>query len=205
MTGLLAGAASADEPPKSWTDPRVIDALIRSCSADVASLVPQEGPGDPNPLSCAPAEDQSCESDPCFDEQESKCKPRCTKACERCSKPCVARCESCKKGCSDDACRKGCAVQCAGCREACTKASDRCGTGGCAAGYKQCRARMKAAWKKNGCPAACKTYVACEDQCYKKNKDAEDRACIEACLAPMPKSCSVTFCPGGRTTMGSME
>lgn len=201
-----AAKAAPQEPPRSWSDPRVLDELTRSCAFDPDQLpegkaqawLGDRGPGDSSPLSCTAELDQSCEFDPCFDEQEA-CKPGCTKACGACGSTCVKGCESCKSACKDLACRKSCATKCASCREACVRQRDRCATGTCTEVYKQCRLKLRATWEKNGCARACKPYVACQTRCSESKKDQD---CMKLCKKHEVKACDMRLCQGGPMSMG---
>lgn len=196
-----AHAETKREPPSSWTDPRVLRELTKSCAFDPDDLPPaQRGrwigeldADDESPLSCNVAMEQSCVYDPCFEEEEEACKPACTKTCQGCGKGCAARCEECKGGCKDDACRKACARGCGKCREACVRTRDRCATATCTAQYKVCRQKLRTSWRKNRCPQKCKTFQACEARCSKKKGPAET-ACSEACKQAVT-GCNTQLCP----------
>jgi hypothetical protein len=197
----------APEPPKSWSDPRVLAELVKSCAFEPDSLpeadrqkwlgVQDEGNAD-SPLSCSASMEQSCVYDPCHDEQSSKCNPRCESKCRSCGKSCAARCETCKTPCQDDACRMACASKCASCRESCVRRRDRCATGTCTEEYKKCRVKLRDEWEANGCAEICKTIEDCKSACEEKNQKAKrQKDCDKACPAPKGGGkCDMNLCSG---------
>lgn len=204
-----ADAEQADKPdataeteggaaPSSWSDPRVIAELIKSCAFDPDKLEGEAvikwlgdlADDETSPLSCSAVMEQSCVFDPCFSTQEEECKPRCTKKCHGCGKRCVTACEACKRNCQDDACRMDCAKQCATCREECVRQRDRCATGTCTQEYKHCRKKLRAEWTSKGCPKICKDRQECLDRCQKK--DGKD--CTSKCDPSDEKGCDLLMC-----------
>ncbi len=188
-----AAAAPRTPPPsdspddaKAWTDAPVTRALAKDCK-----YAPPEGkPDEPNVLSCALGFEQSCAYDPCFETDQSTCKPKCKKGCDGCAAACVSGCEGCKKKCGDDACRAACGDSCGECRQACLVAKDRCTTGTCAGEYTACRKKLGEAWRKSSCAKACPVYTECSDAC---RQGTDEEKCREGCKKKMGSGCSPSF------------
>lgn len=194
-------AAVIEERPKSWTDPQVVRELEKSCAFDPDKIKDADekarwlGPiemGESSPLSCQAAFDQSCVYDPCWTQQEDKCKPACTKACLSCGAACVAPCEACKQACTDGACKTRCAQQCAACHETCVRQNDRCSTGTCTEEYKRCGVDLKKSWKKNNCKQVCRTYTTCAERCG--GDDYPDEKCQKRCKPKADRGCDLALC-----------
>lgn len=173
----------APPPPattiSAWTDGPVVAELAKSCRYE-----PKDPPHEPGPLSCAYAlYEQSCAVDPCHDDDQQKCKPKCEKGCNTCGATCADGCEACKKGCADDACRLACATTCAKCRQECLATKDQCSSGGCAEAYKTCTKEAQAEWKRAGCAPACKKHLRCAEGC------GDDQACLGKCYGALLKVC----------------
>jgi hypothetical protein len=137
--------------------------------------------------------DQSCAYDPCFDENQEKCKPKCRSACDACSAQCATACDGCKASCKDDDCKKACATTCGKCRQECVVANDRCASGTCLDSYKECRAKWKDRYQKSKCPGACDKFKACSEACPNDSHYAD---CSRGCRAKM-----TTACPGFLLTL----
>lgn len=192
-----------EEPPNSWTDPRIIAELAKNCNfdplRDKREWLPEDlGAGSTHPLTCLSGRDQSCVPDPCFTDMSDRgCRARCEKTCDSCGAGCGSACNRCKATCKDDTCRQDCAKQCAVCHVDCVRAVDRCSSGKCANEYNACRARLKADWNKNGCAKVCDSVRgACVTQCTrKKAKDIDDCAqwCIDERKSPNPR-CDLRMC-----------
>jgi hypothetical protein len=163
-----------DDPwklPASWTEPKVIEALAKSCEYAPSRYVP-DGVTDlsPNRFVCragfrVPAADAG--RDLCRP-YEAACETHCQEGCASCDKACVDACTTCVKPCGDDRdCKKGCATKCAECNEACTAAWESCHGTTCAKEHDACVARLAAK-----CRAKCSartpvppSLTACLDKC----------------------------------------
>lgn len=199
------GKSEGLEPPKAWSDPRVLAELAKNCAFDPESLPAserkqwlgehEEGDAD-SPLSCTASMEQSCIYDPCYDEQSSQCNPRCESTCKSCGKACASQCETCKTPCQDDACLMACANKCASCHESCVRKRDRCATGTCTEEYKKCRVKLRDAWTANGCTEICDKHTACKTACEAKNESAKkQKDCDKACAAPKSAAkCNLLLC-----------
>jgi hypothetical protein len=203
--GSRAEAADSDEPPSSWTDPRVLAELAKSCAFNPDKLKKSArakwtgdlSDGGTSVMSCDAGYEQSCVPDPCNDDMNNKCRPRCQKSCTSCGTACVTTCETCKSGCTDEACRQSCARGCAECRQECVRQRDRCATGTCSAQYKECDRKRKAAWKRNNCPKVCSDFKECKERCEKKPaKPGSPPDCEDECK-PSSGKCNLVFCDEG--------
>lgn len=203
-------------PPASWSDPRVIAELKKSCAFDPDKLKGEErkqwlgsdfGEGSRSIMSCYTGIEQSCVYDPCFESDQRDCRPRCAKTCHDCSDTCGKTCESCKAACQKGpagaACLSACATTCATCHETCVRTRDRCHTGTCTEEYKQCHKKLRADWKRKNCRAVCNQYFACQNPCIKKHDKKGDayEACTKPCEPKDKKGCNLMFC-GGAYGMG---
>jgi hypothetical protein len=193
---------AAPEPPPgpglvAWTDPDVVAELTKSCRF---SPPKPKGPDDSDvsPLLCEAAEfEQSCLYDPCFNDKQDKCKPKCKRGCDACAAKCTGACEACKKPCADDDCKKACATTCGACRQACLTEKDRCITGTCSEAYMACRKQWRARYDASKCPAACTKFKECQEPCFKSDQWA---ACQEKCRALVAAACPadlMTLCEAG--------
>lgn len=191
----VASAPAPQSPPrpllgdlpdaKAWTEPGVIDRLAADCRWQPSKL-DQAEVEDRNPMSCKLVVAQSCVPDPCFDENESECKPACAKTCAGCASSCTSKCEACKAPCKDDACRRACAEQCGKCREACIAEVDHCDTAACSAKYDACSKKTDAALRAPKCRPLCVGAQKCIVAC--KNADPED-PCYQACAKKFAVGC----------------
>jgi hypothetical protein len=169
----------------AWTDPDVVVELATSCrfAPPKATTV-----GEISPLSCeAGMFDQSCVYDPCFNDNQDKCKPKCKSACDACATHCTSACETCKKPCKDDDCKMACATTCGACRQECLKEKDHCISGTCAAQYERCHTDWRARYFKSACPAACPKFRTCFDACTSTGD--YDAACVDKCRAKARPAC----------------
>jgi hypothetical protein len=193
---VLVPADTAPPGPKmaAWTDPDVIAQLTASCQ--FAPPRP-ENELEESPLSCGAWEfEQSCLYDPCFDEEQQKCKPNCKRSCETCAAKCTGACEACKKPCQDDSCKRACATTCGACRQECLTEKDRCVTGTCAEGYTTCKERWEKRYEKSKCPAACPQFKACLDKCPPEPHWDCAEKCRERVRAACPRDL-MTLCEAG--------
>lgn len=219
----LPAAATAEtlgessEAISSWSDARIVAELAKDCAFNPDELKGARreewlGPpqmGSSSPLSCSAAFEQSCTYDPCFEEQQTQCHPRCGSTCRQCGKGCATKCESCKSQCKDKdkdkdaACRMSCARSCATCHEGCVRQRDRCATGSCTAEYRQCRLKLKSSWAAKGCPKVCRGYLQCQERCAAKIQDHSQvyDKCVKPCQPADKKGCDIALC-GGEFGMG---
>lgn len=163
--------------PKTWKDPRVVDALAAACDFDPKLPPPEDGHFDtpPDMFRCTVGYAQSCTPDVCF---STACEKGCTSTCLGCSGACTTSCTSCKSACTDDACRHRCAEQCAQCKDGCIDTLDRCATADCGKVHADCEKRVAAAYKKASCAVKCPRWLKCAEAC----ENAKDStACIHRC------------------------
>lgn len=183
--------------PKTWTDPRVVDALAADCR-----FVPTrpERHGDltpPDPFHCVMGYAQSCDPGTCW--LEFDCAAGCETTCNDCGGTCTKSCETCKAGCKDDACRKTCAQSCAQCKESCDGALQHCKTADCGKEHAACAKAMKAKDKANGCGPKCVQYKRCDAKCDKPDAPDECEAQCDEVFAPGLRDCAKK-CPPGHAT-----
>jgi hypothetical protein len=181
-------APPRDPGPVAWTDSSAVDELVKDCTWH-----PEDSPGDESMMTCKGGlYGQSCAVDPCFDEDQASCKPKCEKACTSCDADCTKSCQACKKPCAegDATCKRACAEKCATCKQSCVATKDRCATGTCGQVYKACTKRIVAEWKNGGCNKGCPAYndcmSACEDSQY-------DHPCALKCRDRLKAVCPGRF------------
>jgi hypothetical protein len=180
----------------AWTDPDVVAELVKSCR-----FSPPKASDDSNasPLACEAAEfEQSCLYDPCFNDKQDKCKPKCRRGCDACAAKCTTACEACKAPCKDDDCKKTCATTCGACRQACVTDKDKCLSGTCFDSYMACRKSWRARYEASKCPAACAKFKECSEPCYQGGGGMG--ACLEKCRAKVAAACPgdlMTLCEAG--------
>jgi hypothetical protein len=179
----------------AWTDPDVVAELTKSCRFEPPK---PDDTYEASPLSCeAGMFGQSCAYDPCFNDNQDKCKPKCKRACDSCAAKCTDACESCKRPCKDEDCKKACATTCGACRQECVAANDRCISGTCGEEYDECRNRWRAHYKKSKCAAACPTFKECFNGC---TSDHWDGPCVQKCRAKVRSVCPddlLSLCENG--------
>lgn len=175
----------APKLPASWTDPKVVAALMDRCEYEpMRLLAPNTGDLRPNRLLCAKGS-----SPPAADAGRDLCRPyeyacevRCKGQCDSCGKGCVDACKTCVQPCSDGSrgdCRKGCATTCAECREACSTKWESCNAADCTKEHDACAARLATLWEKNSCATRCRTYSSCAGEC----SGADTGKCLAKCTA----------------------
>lgn len=200
---VAAADAGDPEDAKAWTDPAVAERLAADCR-----WRPTRGADKPyreSPLACGLDFEQSCVADPCFDDDQERCKPACVKTCQACGDGCASTCESCKAGCADDACRRACAARCGECHAACLREEDRCKTGTCGQAFAACHARLGAEWRRGGCTAECERVYDCAAACEDKNPLGP---CATACATKHMRRCPkrfATWCVAGAAPNGLSE
>jgi hypothetical protein len=170
-------------PVVAWTDERVTDGLATSCAFDpddagLPHVAPRPWHG--SPLECRQPFEQACVSDPCFHEDEERCKATCQGTCVSCGDGCVKSCESCKATCKDAACRRRCAESCGKCRQDCLTTRDRCTSADCAEVYKTCRTKLVTDWLAQSCDRICNT---CTQKCPNGDCPCWDTPQAKACRA----------------------
>jgi hypothetical protein len=188
--GADAAAAPPDDdvlPPgmTAWTDPPVLAKLATDCAWEPAASMtaPQdESSTRRTPLSCEFLFEQSCVPAPCLNDQEEKCKPACSKACDACGARCKDACAACKRACTDDACKLACASTCGRCRQACVSEADRCVSGTCNAARVRCEKNLAQLFQKNraACQKACGPASLCPPKCSEL-PEAKQAACWATC------------------------
>lgn len=183
-------ASWAKDWPKTWTDPRVVDALAATCGfvPEVRPPLGDEWERAPDLFRCVIGKSQSCTPDFCFS-AETTCEQDCSAACVDCGGACTRACEACKSSCSDPGCNHRCAETCAQCKQRCETGLDHCSSAECGKKHAECQKKVEASWKRNGCSARCRGFQGCTTACDKA-KDPD--ACRERCegqLAPGWKAC----------------
>lgn len=179
----------AKDWPKTWSDPRVVDALAQKCD-----YVPEERPpgrGESTPADmfrCTIAHHQSCNPDYCFGAGD-QCEHDCTTSCLDCGGACAKTCASCKSECNDASCTHKCAETCAQCKESCEGKLDHCNSAECGKKHADCEKKIQASWKRSGCSAKCTRYQSCMPLCDKARDPEKCRETCEAQLAPGWKAC----------------
>lgn len=157
----------ASDPPKSWTDPRVVAALSDDCGFSLflpsASSDPQAAK-EPEILMCSIVYRRTPDVGPCAGAARG-CETRCDAACNGCGGGCVEACTACKAGCKDHACKTACATRCAGCKQSCMSTMDGCMHDGCKKMHDACTAQLTAQRQSSGCKARCAAIDACESVC----------------------------------------
>ena len=168
------------EPPRSWTDPRTVAELAKSCRFDPDKFTEEkdrqlwgmpprpQGPEDDmalTPFTCRAEFSQNCSPLGCMPGIERRCNGSCGDQCDTCATSCVASCETCKPRCQNNVCRQDCAKSCATCRQDCVRKRDRCMTGECPATERVECDKKKADWEKSDGPAKCAALADCNVRC----------------------------------------
>lgn len=181
----------AKDWPKTWSDPRVIDALAQRCDFVPDEPPPPHGGFDtpPNMFRCTIGHNQSCNPDYCFNVGEG-CEHDCTKTCLDCGGACAKTCESCKARCKDASCTHQCAETCATCKQSCEGALDHCTSAECGKKHAACQKKVQASWRSGGCKAKCTRFQGCTTACDKAKDPDDCRTKCEAQLSPGWKACT---------------
>jgi len=158
----------------AWTDRAAIRRLAADCDFHPDA---RDGAGDGDPLHCATdISQQSCVSDPCFEQVDTPCRNACGDRCETCDATCRVACSQCRAACGGPACVLTCATRCGACLQTCIDAKDHCLTAGCAARYRACRERLFARYRDGRCSADC---GRCRTECSDGDHGS---GCFDACL-----------------------